>query len=147
MSSDFNDINARFSPDGKWLAYSSNESGEYEIYVRPFNPSSSSGSPTAGGKWMVSKSGAGQGGAFWRADGKELFYIGPDQTLMSTEISTSPEFKPAVPKPLFKVPSNRILFVAVSGDGKRFLFPVPIDTASTPPPYKVVLNWTSTLKK
>jgi WD40 repeat protein len=146
VTSAFNDINARFSPDGKWISYSSNESGTYEIYVIPFNPSGAE-SASAGGKWMVSKGGGGQGGAVWRDDGKELFYISEQSgTLMSVEVSLNPVFAPQTPKPLFKVPAG-ILFCDVSSDGQRFLMPVPLGASASTPPYKIVLNWTSILKK
>jgi hypothetical protein len=146
--SPYNDINATFSPDGKWFSYSSNESGTFEIYVRPFSATSSAAaSSTSGGKIMVSKGGAGQGGAIWRADGKELFYVSPDQTLMAVEVSTVPTFTPVgVPKALFKVPDG-IAFFDVSRDGQRFIMPVTEAAGIAAPSYKVILNWTSTLKK
>ena len=147
VTSPYNDANARFSPDGKWFSYASTESGKGEIYVRPFNPGSAEGSAaTTGGKVMVSKGGAGLGGAVWRRDGKELFYVAPDQTLMSVDVTTVPTFNPAgAPKPLFKMPQG-ILFFDVSRDGQRFLMPVTAGAGVSAPPYKVILNWTSTLK-
>jgi hypothetical protein len=146
VTSDFNETNARFSPDGKWFAYASNESGTYEIYVRPFNPDAATGAPlSVGGRAMVSKGGASPGGAIWRADGKELFYLAPDSTLMAVAVETEPTFRiGGPPKPLFKAP--RVLFFDVSRDGQRFLMPVPEGAGTNAPPYKVVLNWTSTLK-
>jgi dipeptidyl aminopeptidase/acylaminoacyl peptidase len=147
VTSDFNETNARFSPDGKWFAYASNESGTYEIYVRPFNPGAAPGTPlSVGGRGMVSKGGATPGGAIWRADAKELFYLAPDGTLMSVAVETEPTFRiGGPPKPLFKAPRG-VLFFDVSRDGERFLMPVPEGAGTTAPPYKVVLNWTSTLK-
>ncbi|HEY3026455.1 MAG TPA: protein kinase [Pyrinomonadaceae bacterium] len=68
----FIETQGRFSPDGKWVAYASNESGTFQIYVRPFPPSS--------GQWMVSTNGGNQ--PRWRRDGKELFYLAPDRKLM-----------------------------------------------------------------
>jgi Tol biopolymer transport system component len=147
VTSDFNEANARFSPDGHWFSYASNESGAYEIYVRPFNPDAASGAPlSAGGRVMVSKGGATPGGAIWRADGKELFYIAPDGTLMSVAVDMQPTFRVGgTPQALFKLPRN-VLFFDVSPDGERFLVPVPEGAGASTPPYKVVLNWTSTLK-
>jgi eukaryotic-like serine/threonine-protein kinase len=144
--STFNEANARFSPDGRWFAYASNESGDVEIYVRPFNLDAGPGEPlSVGGRVMVSKGGANFGGAFWRADGKELFYLAADGALMAVPISTEPTFSVnGPPQVLFKVPQN-VLFFDVSKDGERFLIPVPGGAAGTAPPYKVVLNWTSTL--
>jgi protease II len=96
---------------------------------------------------MVSKGGGGQGGAVWRADSKELFYISKDGKLMSVDVTTSPIFTPTgAPKSLFKVPDG-VLFFDVSRDGQWFLMPVPSAVAASAPPHKVILNWTSTLKK
>ena len=89
VTSEFNEANARFSPDGRWFAYASNESGAYEIYVRPFNLDAAPGEPLSiGGRVMVSKGGATAGGAIWRADGKELFYLAPDGTLMAVAVDS-----------------------------------------------------------
>jgi hypothetical protein len=87
-------------------------------------------------------------GAIWRADGKELFYVATDGTLMSVNVETEPTFKVAgPPQALFKMPtSTATAFFDVSRDGQRFLVPVPLTAGSAPPPFKVVLNWTSTLK-
>jgi len=147
VSSEFNEANARFSPDGRWFAYASNATGSVEIYVRPFNPEAAPGAPlSVGGQVMVSKGGATFGGAVWRADGKELFYLAPDGSMMSVAVTTEPTFSVSgLPKPLFKVAPN-ILFFDVSRDGERFLMPVPEGVGAAAPPYKVVLNWTSTLK-
>jgi dipeptidyl aminopeptidase/acylaminoacyl peptidase len=147
VTSQFNEVNARFSPDGRWFAYASNESGSYEIYVRPFNPDAPAGTPlSAGGRVMMSKGGATGGGAIWRADGKELFYLALDGTLMSVAVETQPTLRVVgPPAALFKVPRN-VLFFDVSPDGDRFLIAVPEGAGTSAPPYKVVLNWTSTLK-
>jgi eukaryotic-like serine/threonine-protein kinase len=149
VTSDFNEANARFSPNGRWFAYASNESGTYEIYVRPFNPDAPPGAPlSTGGRVMVSKGGASVVGAIWRADGKELFYVGADRSVMSVPIETEPTFKVAgPPQALFKLPTNtNTTFFDVSRDGQRFLVPVAVTGGLGPPPFKVVLNWTSTLK-
>ena len=142
VNSPFNDVIGRFSPDGKWFSYASNESGTYEIYVRPFNPAA----PESGGKWLVSKGGSKDAGAIWRGDGKELFYLRPDGMMMSVDVSTNPVLAAQVPKELFKAPAA-VMWFDVSADGKRFLMPVPSGAGATTPPYKVVLNWTTTLKR
>jgi eukaryotic-like serine/threonine-protein kinase len=142
VSSMFNDVLARFSPDGKWFSYYSNESGANELYVQPFNPSS----PEAGGKWLVSKGGALNGATVWRADGRELYYLRPDRMLMSVEVSTKPVFTAQVPQELFKVPDG-VNWFDVSQEGQRFLLTIPSGAGLSTPPYKVVLNWTSTLKQ
>jgi eukaryotic-like serine/threonine-protein kinase len=146
--SDFNQAVARFSPDGRWIAYSSDESGKDQIYVRPFHAamgSSSSAATPLTGKWMVSKDGG--TAPVWRHDGKELFYMGADGSLTAVDVSTSGVFQAGVPKTLFKGPAG-VIFFDVSPDGKRFLMVAPSATSATPSPkFTVVLNWQAGLKK
>ena len=96
----------RFSPDMRWVSYTSNESGTFEIYVQPFDPNSPTGSPPGGGKWLVSKGGGVS--ARWNGNGKELFYAAPDGTIMSVDVSANPAFHPGIPKPLFKTKARRV---------------------------------------
>jgi Tol biopolymer transport system component len=147
VSSEFNEANARFSPDGRWFAYASNESGTGEIYVRPFDPDAAPDAPlSVGGRVMVSKGGATPVGAIWRADGTELFYMAPDGTVMAVPVSTQPTFSVGgPPQALFKL-SSTLVFFDVSSDGQRFLVPVAEGVGGFAPPYKVILNWTSTLR-
>jgi hypothetical protein len=146
VSSEFHELSARFSPDGRWFAYASNESGTHEIYVRPFDPDAVPGAPSAGGRVMASKRGATLGGAIWRADGRELFYLSPDGTLMAVAVSTEPTFSvDGAPQALFKLPAT-IVFFDASRDGERFLVAVPDGARPSPPPYRVILNWTSALR-
>ncbi len=140
LNSEFEETGAFFSPDGHWFAYTSNETGRPEVYIQTF--------PQTGGKWLVSNGGGGQ--PHWRADdGKELFYVAPDKTLMSVEIKTGSTVEMSAPKPLFitKVRSygapNRYV---VASDGQRFLVNTPAGDA-TVAPITVVINWTSGLKK
>ena len=148
--SQFNQAAARFSPDGRWVAYSSDESGRDQIYVRPLDTSSVVGSSSTAarlvtGKWMVSKDGGTT--PLWRRDGKELFYLSPDGTAMTVEVNTSGVFQAGIPKALFKVPRG-VLFWDVSADGKRFLMAASsATTAAAQPPFTVVLNWQAELKK
>jgi Tol biopolymer transport system component len=137
LSTDFDELNGKFSPDSHWVAYQSDESGRYEIYVRPFP------AVQGGGKWPLSHGGGRQ--PHWRGDGQELFYIGPDNSLMAVPVSaSSATFQPGTPKALFKVPSSQTW--DVTADGKRFLFPIPSgDTAQNP--FTVILNWPSLLKR
>jgi Tol biopolymer transport system component len=147
VSSEFNERSARLSPDGHWFAYASNESGTNEIYVRPFDPDAAAGARSVGGRLLVSKGGT-SGGSAWRPDGKELFYVspGPDRTLMAVAVSTEPTLSVAgAPRALFKLPAN-VGFFAVSRDGERFLIAAPDAARAPPPPYRVILNWTSTLR-
>jgi eukaryotic-like serine/threonine-protein kinase len=150
-NSEFNETIGRISPDGRWIAYSSAESGRGEIYVRPVDLSSATGTPAGKGtpvtgKWMVSKDGGTV--PLWRHDGKELFYLSsPSGTAMAVDVNTSGVFQAGVPKTLFKVPAG-VLFWDVTSDGKRFLMAAPSATSpSAPPEFTVVLNWSSLLKK
>jgi eukaryotic-like serine/threonine-protein kinase len=114
----FSSVTGRFSPDGRWIAYSSNESGKNEISVRPFNAATgSAGNP------VIVTSGGGRT-PLWRGDGKELFYISPDGTVTALEVNAGATFQAGVAKPLFTAPSG-VLFWDVSPDGTRFLMPVP----------------------
>ena len=87
-----------FSPDGRWIAYTSDEGGQPNVYVQPF--------PGAGGKYQVSR----DGGSYpvWRADGKELFYLGADATLMAVPIDATREFEAGVPQALFPTGADEI---------------------------------------
>ena len=133
LQTEFDERNARISPDGRWMAYSSNESGNDAVYVTRF--------PQAGAKWSVSP----KGGAFpiWRRDGRELFYRAPGGQLMAVPIAAGAEFQPGVAVPLFN-PSAAVgtlglgTFYDVAPDG-RFLINVFVERTS--PPATVVLNW------
>src|SRR5579864_1531554 len=137
----FNEGDGHFSPDGHWVAYESNESGRYEIYIAPF--------PGSGGRSQVSSAGGIQ--ARWRSDGKELFYIAPDGWLMAAGIGVKGrEMLIGPPRRLFG-PLLAVLAVGyqydVSPDGQRFLAILPNEQAAPPEPLTVVLNWTAGLKK
>jgi len=146
----FNEAWGRFSPDGRWIAYHSDESGRNEIYVRPFDAASLSGSSSSDGlpitgKWMVSKDGGTT--ALWRRDGKELFYLSLDGKVMAVDVTTSGVFQAGIPKVLFKAPDG-VVFWDVSADGKRFIMAAPSgENAAPPPTFSVVLNWQSALRK
>ena len=148
FSSQSNEVGARLSPDNRWIAYRSNESGQFEIYVRPFDPSASGASAANGSEWMVSKGGG--DGVRWRRDGNELFFLAPDQSLMSAEVArtgagSSARIEIKAPKKLFRPPSYG-RFWDVTPDGKQFLFPVPAGGTVTEQPFMIVLHWTATLK-
>jgi eukaryotic-like serine/threonine-protein kinase len=137
----FDESQAQFSSDGRWIAYTSNESGAYEVYVREFI--ASEGSATGGGKWIVSKG----GGRFpqWRADGKELvFYSADDKNASSVSLDTTRSFQAGAPRELFRLPPG-INAATASSDLKRFLLPVPVEQKG-PQSFTVMLNWTSALK-
>jgi eukaryotic-like serine/threonine-protein kinase len=126
----------QFSPDGHWLAYTSNESGQAEIYVIPFPP-------TPGAKWMVSRGGGVQ--ARWNRNGKELFYISSDSKMMSVAVATRPIFQSGMPHPLFQSDivdtgiRNGPMSWDIAPDGNRFLIISP-NTSDTPA-LNVTLNW------
>jgi len=117
LSSDASQTNAQISADGKWVAYASNESGAWEIYVTTF--------PGASGKWQVSRGGGTE--PRWRGDGKELFYLGPTGTLKAVPIEASGTFSSGAPTPLFQVrgrapiSSTDLFTYDVAKDGQRFL--------------------------
>jgi len=147
----FNESYGRFSPDGRWIAYTSEESGKRQVYVQPFDASAASGSPSAGGaritgKWMVSNDGGGT--PLWERDGKQLFYLFLDGDAMAVDVNTNGIFQAGVPKPLFKLPSG-VLFWDISPDGKRFLMVAPPSAtgAAAQPKFTVVVNWESALNK
>jgi Tol biopolymer transport system component len=137
---------AKFSPDVKWVAYSSNESGTVEVYVRPFPASTA-------GKWLVSNGGGSQ--VRWRPDGKELFYIAPDGRLMAVGVNAAGStFEASTPKVLFRteVLGGRGGGVAsawryaVSKDGQRFLMNTAQEQTVSAP-ITLDTNWTAELKK
>ena len=143
IQTEFDEGQARFSPDGKWVAYASTESGRPEVYVQPF--------PASGGKWQISTGGGLL--PMWRRDGKELFYLVPGLgRLMSVEVKTAPQFEAGAPRLLFQAPVGLThgmeagSHYAVSADGQRFLLNLPIQD-TTPSPITVVLNWPAGLKK
>jgi len=131
----FDETQAQFSPDGRWIAYASNETGRYEIYVRSF--------PGPGGKWQVST----EGGIYprWRRDGKELFYVAADGSLVSVPITLGPNLQAGTGNPLFRLETGIRTF-DVSPDGSRFLVSTPVEK-SPESPIRVILNWEAALRK
>ena len=134
--------NAQFSPDGRWMAYASNETGRMEIYVSPF--------PSGSGKWQVSTGGGEE--PRWRQDGKELFYLSPEGKMMAAEVKTGASFEAGSPVALFQThrrqPISALDFFSydVSGDGQRFLIATKVDEANAAP-LSVLLNWASEMEK
>ena len=133
VQTQFNERHARISPDGRWMAYSSDESGTRNVYVTRF--------PEGGGKWLVSTNGGGF--PVWRRDSRELFYWAPDDTLMAVAVAPGPDFAPGAPAPLFKPRAHEGglgvgSFYDVAPDG-RFLINIFVERTS--PPATVVLNW------
>ena len=145
-NSPFDEQNPQLSPDGHWLAYSSDEAGNYEIYVQSFSADGKLGADkrivsTAGGKLPL-----------WRRDGSELFFVAADGQMMASSVKTGgTEFQFAAPKPLFKTRTLSLegaIFreYDVSPDGQRFLIGTLIGEPTAPPP-TVIMNWTALMKK
>ncbi|MGH9257493.1 MAG: TolB family protein [Vicinamibacterales bacterium] len=118
---------SRLSPDSRFLSYALDQSGKQEVYVRRFDPSAGAGATPAAGPWRVSDQG-GQGAAFWRRDGKELYYLAADRGVMVVEVSTAPRFEFGKPKLLFRPPEAVPIapwLASVSRDGQRVVIAVP----------------------
>jgi eukaryotic-like serine/threonine-protein kinase len=140
LQTPFNECHARLSPDGKWLAYASDETGRSEIYVQSF--------PTPGAKTLISTNGGDQ--PAWRRDGKELYYLSLDRKLMAVDVKLGATFESFTPKTLFQTrapnPGLSLFRNHFSPDpgGSRFLVAIVPDEQSTAP-LVMVLNWTSAL--
>jgi Tol biopolymer transport system component/DNA-binding winged helix-turn-helix (wHTH) protein len=131
-----------FSPDARWIAYVSDDSGIAEVYVQPFLLASASGNSPAGPRVLVSRKGGWR--PQWRADGKELFYNSPDGALMSVAVTARETFRPGIPQFLFRTPAAWFSEANANSDGTRFLVAVPVEQ-TTPEPFTVVLNWQAEL--
>ena len=138
VRTNFDETNGQLSPDGKWVAYQSNETGRFEIYVQPF--------PGPGAKSAISRNGGAQ--VRWRRDGKELFYVGPDDRLMAVPMqlaSNGQSIEIGAPTPLFTthiggaVQGANMQQYMVSSDGQRFLMNTIMEDALLP--IIVLLNW------
>jgi serine/threonine-protein kinase len=137
----FNESVPMFSPDGRWLAYISNESGRWEVYVQPY--------PGSGGKWQISTEGGTE--PVWNRNGRELFYRNGDK-MMAVDIAAQPSFTAGKPRVLFAghyvPPPGTTPNYDVSPDGQRFLMVKPNETGdASPAQINVVLNWFEELKR
>ena len=134
--------NAQFSPDGRWVAYSSNETGSWEVYVSAF--------PNANSKWQVSRGGGEE--PRWRRDGKELFYLSGDGKMTAVAMGTGSNFEAGPPTTLFQThrrqPISAMDFFSydVAGDGQKFLINTKLDEPNAAP-LSIVLNWASEMPK
>src|SRR5262249_43223409 len=132
LQTEFNEFQGQLSPDSRWMAYTSDESGLREVYVGPF--------PPGDGKWKISTAGGEQ--PRWRGNGKELFYAAADGKMTAVAVKTAPpkrSFEPGVPVPLFDshiVSAGSIAGVSsqydVAADGQRFLVATSGAESSTP---------------
>jgi DNA-binding winged helix-turn-helix (wHTH) protein/Tol biopolymer transport system component len=128
-----NEMQARISPDGNWMAYASDESGTLEVYVAPY--------PELGGKRRVSSGGGGQ--PQWRADQRELFYLSADRSVVAVELDSNGEF--GTPRPLFRAaltgnPGDARELYAAAADGSKFLLTGPVAEA-TDQPITLIVDW------
>jgi hypothetical protein len=146
LKTEFNDGRGRLSPipgsqGHLWMAYSSDETGRSEVYLRPFLPGTPGGS--AGAKVRASTGGGGD--PQWRKDGRELFYLA-DEKFMAVDVKLGLMPEIGVPHRLFDAPFAGGLGRAVFADGRRFLF---VEPSGEPPAAKInaVLNWTAELKR
>jgi eukaryotic-like serine/threonine-protein kinase len=138
LRTQFNETDARLSPDGRWIAYVSDESGKWEIYVQPFLSS--------GGKWQISSAGGRQ--PQWSRDGKEFFYVAPDQKLMAVPVHPGTSLDPGAPKELFQLHTATDSFGTsydIAADGQRFLVSTLVGEEASPP-LNVIVNWTEALR-
>jgi eukaryotic-like serine/threonine-protein kinase len=134
LNTKFNEEEGSFSPDGRWIAYVSDESGREEVYVQAF--------PLSGAKRQISAGGGSEPN--WRTDGTELFYVAADRNLMAVPIKAGATVEAGVPKSLFPITANADhRSYAVANDGQRFL----VSTSVGAVPITVVLNWQAGLKK
>ncbi len=134
LQTKFDERNGRVSPSGRWIAYVSNETGSYEVYVLPFLPAT-------GGKWQISTTGGLQ--PRWRADERELFYLAGDGRVMAVPVRADRGFEHGEPHQLFQTRLDPSVLINdrnydVTGDGERFLITTPLGTTV---PMTVVVNW------
>jgi Tol biopolymer transport system component len=142
LTASFLQSQATFSPDGRWVVYGSNESGRFEVYVRPFaDPAGTDERPS--GRWVISTAGGTQ--PRWNADGREVVYSGLDNRLMAVDVTVSGEgVRAGAPRPLFTLdalggPTAQVSTTrwAMSGDGRRFL----VATSGAAPPLSPITVW------
>ena len=132
------DVEPQLSPDARWLAYASTETGAYDVFVQPF--------PTTGAKWQISAGGGRQ--PMWRRDGRELFFVTNDRKFYAVDVRAGATFEFSEPRFLFTMPTNTISVrnsYAPSRDGQRFLVNMVLDSAM--PPINVDLDWMATAQR
>ena len=140
LSTEFTVSRGRFSPDGLWVAFTSDESGRLDVWVAPF--------PKADRKWQIST--AGGSWPRWRQGSKEIFFLAPGNTLMTAGVNgQGSAFAVGAVQPLFKIdarPGQGSPY-DVSPDGKRFLVNTLVEELPESPPITIVVNWTAALRK
>jgi len=132
------EVQGRVSPNGQYLAYTSYESGRWEVYVTTY--------PGGSGRWQVSSTGGTE--PFWRGDGRELFFVSLDRRLTSVDVDMGPPIEFGIPRKLFDAPMPRNYLTRnryfATADGKRFLMLTLLDRGRVPPT-TVILNWAADL--
>ncbi len=141
LETPFNELSAAFSPDGRWIAYHSDESGRHEVYARAY--------PGPGGKWQISTHGGLH--AVWSPDGHEIFYRTDDKKVMVVPLQLTPELSAGKPKMLFE---DRFAWWGftdrnydITPDGQRFVMVEDAEEESAPTEIVVVLKWFEELKR
>jgi eukaryotic-like serine/threonine-protein kinase len=143
VQTEFNETHAQISPDGRWIAYVSDETTRAEVYVRPFPTTSKA-------KWQISTNGGDQ--PQWRGDGKELFFISLDKKLVTVQVKSGLLFEASAPAALFQArvpdvnPTGNKSQFAASQDGQRFLINKIVEKQVSSP-ITVVVNWPAELKQ
>jgi Tol biopolymer transport system component len=134
----YRETSGRFSPDGRWIAYTSDDQGRPEVFIKAF--------PDLGGKWQVSSGGGAQ--PWWRSDGRELYYLSADGKLMAVEVKPGGSFEAGAPRALFELAPVRsgASSYGVTAAGDRFLFVTAREEAASLQ-FTVVTNWTAEAKK
>ena len=135
----FNEVQGTLSSDGRWLAYASDESGRFDVFVQPF--------PPTGAKWPVSSDGGTE--PRWRSDGRELFYLSSDRRLMAAPTQTAPPFESGKLEALFDADVRELTLpfrrrYDVAANGQQFVLAEP--PPRRPPPITVIINWTGALQ-
>ncbi len=129
---------AKFSPDERYFAYSSNETGSFEVYLRSVDPD--------GGKWQISTNGGVE--AFWRADGREIFYLSPARSVMAVPVDLTEDVVLGIPQKLFDAPVQRDINTrnryCPTPDGQHF-YCVSLIESDRVPPTNIIVNWTAEL--
>jgi Tol biopolymer transport system component len=136
LETEFSELQGRMSPDGRWLAYESNETGVPNVFVQTF--------PGAEGKWQVSAEGGTR--PVWSRDGKELFYVSGANKIMAVEVKSDGKFEYGVPKVLFGVHMPPTGLFDVTRDGKRFLVLNGAEPEANTP-MTLVIHWNAGLRK
>jgi dipeptidyl aminopeptidase/acylaminoacyl peptidase len=136
LATPFNEYCAQLSPDTKWIAYQSDESGRLEVYVQGF--------PESDRKWMISSGGGRM--PVWRGAGREIFYVSIDEKMMAVPVTPGPEFESGSPVALFDAPIrvHQARQYDVTPDGQRFLLNRIVENA-TPEPVMLIQNWSTKL--